>query len=169
MDPAEITAFLSETLAGRYRPVQHLRSGAFSGAFRAEDHHQGRQQVAVKILRLQLSALAEPVQEFLDEVDMLRKLTGCDRVIQLLDSGQHTLHLKHPGTGGTIAFQTQFAVLELAAGSLSDLLLHGAALAWIDRLRLYRDVVRACTRCICAGSCTATSRPTTPWYLSSRR
>jgi serine/threonine protein kinase len=142
LDPAEISVFLSETLAGRYRPTKHIDSGAFSGVFLAEDLHNSGREVALKILRLQLSGQPGPVQEFCDEIALLEKLAGCDRVIGLEDSGQHTVNLDHPVTGVTISFVTRFAALELAAGSLSDLLLHGAAFGWPDRLRLYRDVVK---------------------------
>jgi eukaryotic-like serine/threonine-protein kinase len=141
MEPDEVTLFLSETLAGRYRPNSFLASGAFSGAFVAQDE-QIQTQVAAKILKLSQCGQPEARREFQDEVGMLRKLAGCDRVIELLDSGQHTVDLRHSPSGGTIAVTTDFAVLELAAGSLAELLMYGPSFAWPDRLSLYRDVVK---------------------------
>lgn len=141
MNPPEIQLFLSEMLAGRYRPLSHIGSGHFSGAFRAEDQQTG-EDVAAKILKLGHCAAADAVQEFRDEIRILQLLAGCDRVVQLLDSGQHTVTLNHPASGGVIPVTTEYAVLELAAGSLADLILLGPGFGWPDRLRLYRDVVK---------------------------
>ncbi len=133
--------FLSETLAGRYRPRAHLGSGGFAGVFLAEDGHT-QERVATKILKLSQCSSSEALIEFRGEVNLLGKLRGCDHVIHLLDSGEHTVNLHHPHSGGVIAVKTEFAVLELAAGSLADLLMYGRAFSWPDRLRLYRDVVK---------------------------
>jgi serine/threonine protein kinase len=141
MDPAEITLFLSETLGGRYRPTRHLASGGFAGTFHATDGHT-QTEVAAKILQLQHCGVADSIREFQDEVTMLRRLRNCDRVIDLLDSGSHTVQLQHPLSGGAIPMTTEFAILELAAGSLAELLLIGPSLRWEDRLSLYRDVVK---------------------------
>lgn len=64
MDPAEITIFLSETLAGRYRPHSFIGSGNFSGAFIAEDVMDGG-EVAAKILKLIHCSRSDAVQESL--------------------------------------------------------------------------------------------------------
>lgn len=141
MDPTEINVFLSETLAGRYRPRSFIGAGNFSGAFVTDDIVSGG-QVAAKILKLKHCARADAVQEFQSEVELLGKLLGCDRVVQLLDHGQHDVALAHGRSGGTIDLTTEFAILELAAGSLADLILLGPAFGWPDRLRLYRDVVK---------------------------
>jgi eukaryotic-like serine/threonine-protein kinase len=141
MEPFEVTAFLGEVLAGRYRPVTHVASGAFCGVFHAEDHHDSHRAVAAKVLRLTRSSEPTAVQEFRDEVALLRTLKDCDKVVDLRDAGQHIVRLKH-ATGAEIPLSTEFAILELAAGALSDLLLSGDELAWTDRLGLYRDVVK---------------------------
>jgi serine/threonine protein kinase len=141
MEASEITLFLSETLAGRYRPASHLASGAFSGVFVAHDTVAGI-PVAAKILKLSQAGRPEARQEFQGEVELLRKLNGCDRVIGLLDGGEHVVNLSHSPSGGNIPVATEYAVLELAAGSLADLILYGNAFKWPDRLRLYRDVVK---------------------------
>lgn len=75
-------------------------------------------------------------------MELLDKLRGCDRVVQMLDNGTHSVSLAHPATGEAIPLTTEFAILELAAGSLADLVLHGPSFGWPDRLRLYRDVVK---------------------------
>lgn len=140
MESFEITAFLGEVLAGRYRPMAHVASGAFCGVFRAEDLHEG-DAVAAKVLRLTRSSEPTAAQEFRDEVKLLKVLNDADRVVDLRDAGQHVVRLKHP-TGAEIPLSTEFAILEMAVGALSDLLLAGDALAWTDRLSLYRDVVK---------------------------
>lgn len=141
MQESEVKLFLSETLAGRYRPLRHIGSGGFAGVFEAKDGHTGR-SVAAKILRLSQCSVSGSQREFRDEVELLGKLRGCDRVIQLHDSGEHTVNLSHPLSGESISVSTEFAVLELAAGSLADLLLYGDEFSWPDRLRLYRDVIK---------------------------
>jgi hypothetical protein len=45
-------------------------------------------------------------------------------VVDLLDEGPLSLNLAHPPSGGTIPVNTEFAVLEVAAGSPGSLLLH---------------------------------------------
>ena len=51
--------------------------------------------------------------------------------------------VSHPLSGGTaIPIDAQFAILELAAGSLADLLMLPGAFEWTDRLKLYRDVAK---------------------------
>ena len=85
MDPAEISIFLSEALAGRYRPTRHLGSGAFAGTFEAIDQHTS-ETVAAKILKLQHCTTPNSVTEFQDEVAMLRRLAGCDCVVDLRDA-----------------------------------------------------------------------------------
>jgi serine/threonine protein kinase len=141
MVPAEIALFLSETLAGRYRPVAHLHSGEFAGAFLVSDN-QTQVEVAAKILKISQCNRPDALREFQGEVEMLGKLEGCDRVIRLLDNGEHTVNLSHSPSGHSIPVTTEFAVLELAVGSLVDLLLRGSSFGWPDRLRLYRDVVK---------------------------
>ncbi len=132
---------LSETLSGRYRPTEYLSSGAFAGAFRTHDD-RAQESVAAKILKISQCHSEDALREFRDEVGLLGKLHGCDRVIGLLDSGEHTVNLHHSASGRSIAVTTQFSVLELAAGSLADLLLYGPSFSWPDRLKLYRDVVK---------------------------
>lgn len=141
MDRDEIALFLSETLSGRYRPTAYLNSGAFAGAFRTHDDRT-QESVAAKILKISQCHSEDALREFRDEVGLLSKLRGCDRVIGLIDSGEHTVNLHHSASGRSIAVTTQFSVLELAAGSLADLLLYGSSFSWPDRLKLYRDVVK---------------------------
>ncbi len=141
MDPGEIKLFLSESLAGRYRPNTFLASGGFCGAFIATDN-ENAESVATKILKLSQCVQPDLRREFQDEVVLLEKLSGCDRVIKLLDAGEHTVVLHHSPSGGDVQVTTDFAVLELAAGSLAELILYGPAFSWTDRLKLYRDVVK---------------------------
>jgi hypothetical protein len=41
-------------------------------------------------------------------------------VVDLLDEGRLSLNLAHPPSGGTIPVNTEFAILEVAAGSLAQ-------------------------------------------------
>jgi eukaryotic-like serine/threonine-protein kinase len=142
MEPEEIKLFLAETLAGRYRPDGHIASGGFAGTFRADDETGEFGEVAVKILRLSRASSPDALQEFQDEVRFLRDLGDCDRVVDLIDAGTHTVHLDHPASGGSIPVPTEFCVLELAAGSLAALILKGSSFGWPDRLALFRDVAK---------------------------
>lgn len=141
MDQDEIDFFLGETLDGRYRLMQFLGEGNFSGAFHAVDGHT-TDEVAVKILKVDHCASADSRFEFAGEVELLRKLAGCDRVVQLHDSGTHSFRVQHTLTKKVMTLSTEFAVIELAVTSLDKLLLHGSTLDWPDRLRLFRDVVK---------------------------
>jgi serine/threonine protein kinase len=141
LDPSEVQIFLSETLSGRYRPRSFIGAGNFSGAFRTDDLTT-RAEVAAKILKLQHAANVDATREFRGEVALLEKLSGCDCVVQLLDDGQHSVHLAHGTSGGSMPFTTEFVILELAVCSLVQLLLQGPSFGWVDRLRLYRDVVK---------------------------
>jgi serine/threonine protein kinase len=141
MDATEAQVFIAETLSGRYRPRALIGSGEFCGTFIADDPVAAR-EVAAKILRIGYTASPDAVEEFRGEVELLKKLARCDRVVDLLDEGRLSLNLAHPPSGGTIPVITEFAILELAAGSLAQLLLHGPSFSWPDRLRLYRDVVK---------------------------
>lgn len=140
MDPSEIGLFLGETLAGGYRPSSFAGAGAFCGVFESTDPASGR-PVAIKLRKLSRPD-PDADREFRDEVELLRRLNGCDCIVDLLDSGQHTIYFRHPATGAVFPVTTEFAVLELAAGSLVELLLAAPMLAWAERLRLFRDVVK---------------------------
>ncbi|MDA0178791.1 protein kinase family protein [Solirubrobacter phytolaccae] len=140
MEPAEIALFLGETLTGGYKPAAFLSAGAFCGAFEAVDPASGA-AVAIKLRKVSRPS-PDADREFRDEVAMLRRLNGCDCVVDVLDSGQHTINLQHPATGGQFPVTAEFAVLELAAGSLTQLLLAAPDLGWPERLKLFRDVVK---------------------------
>lgn len=141
MDPAEAQIFLSEILAGRYRPESLVGHGSFCGTFLAADD-VAQEEVAAKILRIGHCGSTGAVEEFRGEVELLQRLATASHVVNIIDSGSHTVSLKHPSSGQTIPVTTEFAILDLAVGSLAQLIMGGRAFGWVDRLSLYRDVVK---------------------------
>jgi serine/threonine protein kinase len=68
-------------------------------------------------------------------------LAGCSHVVNSIGDGTHQLELAAPG-GASVKFDVPYLVLELADGSLAELLLNRARLPWQARLELYRDLVK---------------------------
>src|SRR5205807_921718 len=70
-------------------------------------------------------------------------LSACTNIVDLLDDGQHTLQLQIAGgPAGVFEVPVPYMILELAEASLADVIARRHALAWADRLKLYRDVVK---------------------------
>ena len=106
--------------------------------FKAIDQRTGT-LVAVK--KLLPSAVGSPdsVIEFRDEGVLLGKMKGSRNVVQMLDSGQSRLAINIGGSPTGI--EVGFHVLELADGALSELLPLRHELDWLDKMRIFRDVV----------------------------
>jgi eukaryotic-like serine/threonine-protein kinase len=140
MDPAEQSIYLGATLGGRYRIEAAVGTGNFSGVFRATDETTGN-EVAVKILSFRSSASPEARLEFEGERDLLEMLAGYSNVVAFLDSGRHTLSLATPG-GVHLPVDIDYLVVELAEGSLAEVILHRHRLPWKDRLSLFRGIAK---------------------------
>jgi serine/threonine protein kinase len=143
MDPAEAQFYPGQVLGGRYRVARFRGSGAFSGVFEAVDTTSGR-EVAAKILSIASSRDPRAVAEFEEEKRLLGTLTACTNIVDLLDDGQHTMQLQVAGgpPSGVFAVPVPYMILELADASLADVIARRHAVAWAERLKLYRDVVK---------------------------
>lgn len=138
----ESAMFVGKTLADRWHVVEELGRGGFGMVFGARDLRSGR-HVAVKILRL--TAGTDGKLEFADEARFLRHLQGCERIIDLLDSGEEMQILTASTSQGAVELPLQFPfiVLELADGCLTDLLLLDTTVfEWVERLAVFRDAVK---------------------------
>jgi eukaryotic-like serine/threonine-protein kinase len=139
MDSTEQAVYVGELLDGRYQINAAIGSGNFSGVFRATDITDGA-DVAVKVLSFRSSSSPEARIEFDGEAELLGMLASCSNVVTLLGRGQHTITLSHGGV--PLPVTVDFLVLELADACLCDLLVRRHELAWSDRLRLFRGIVK---------------------------
>jgi serine/threonine protein kinase len=143
MDPHEAQLYTGETFAGKngsYLMGGLIGSGGFGGVFEGVDQGSGK-GVAIKVLAFN-GRPANAQLEFEAEIELLRLLVACSNVVTLLDEGIYIVSLT---TGGLIfPVQVPFMVLDRATVGLEDLLAQRHQLSWLDRMRLYRDVVKGC-------------------------
>lgn len=131
-------AYLDQTLAGRYRLVDHLADGYFSHVFKASDQQSGT-PVAVKVLQPSAAAHPESPVEFKHEGELLETLQHSRNVVRVTDSGQSQVIFNINQI--TIPLSVSFHVMELADGALSELLPLRHELDWSVRMRIFRGVV----------------------------
>ena len=131
-------AYLTQTLAGRYRLVRHLADGNFSHVFRAIDQRSSA-LVAVKMLQPSAAVHPDSAVEFKHEGELLERLVRSRNVVGILDSGnaQITVQINKE----SVPLSVSFHVMELADGALSELLPLRDELDWHRKLRIFRDVV----------------------------
>ena len=131
-------AYLNQTLAGRYQLVEHLADGYFSHVFQATDQQSGP-PVAVKVLQPSAAAHPESPVEFKHEGELLETLQRCRNVVSVTDSGQSEIifNIKQ----ASVPLSVSFHVMELADGTLSELLPLRHQLDWSVRMRIFRGVV----------------------------
>jgi serine/threonine protein kinase len=143
MDPHEAQLYTGRTFAGNngsYLVGGLIGSGGFGGVFEGVD--QGSTgDVAVKVLAFN-GRPANAQLEFEAEIELLRLLVACSNVVTLLDEGVYNVSLTTSGL--TFDVQVPFMVLDRATVGLEDLLAQRHQLAWLDRMRLYRDIVKGC-------------------------
>ena len=114
------SAYLGETIAGRYRLTGHIADGHFSHVFKATDQRSGT-LVAVKMLQPSAAVDAESTLEFKQERELLETLTRSRNVVCLTDSGKSTINFTINQISSFVL--VSFHVTELADGALSELLL----------------------------------------------
>jgi serine/threonine protein kinase len=143
MDPLEAQLYVGETLTGKhgdYLVGGIIGSGGFGGVFEGTEVSSGR-EVAVKVLAFN-GRPAHAEMEFADEIALLGLLTPCSNVVTLIDDGIFTVPLSKGGL--TFPVQVPFMILDRARVGLEDMLAQRHQLAWLDRMRLYRDLVKGC-------------------------
>ena len=131
-------AYLTQTLAGRYRLVRHLADGNFSHVFRAVDQRSSA-LLAVKMLQPSAAVHPDSTVEFKHEGELLERLVRNRNVVGILDSGSAQITIQINGVSAPLS--VSFHVMELADGALSELLPLRDELDWLRKLRFFRDVV----------------------------
>jgi serine/threonine protein kinase len=131
-------AYLDQTLAERYRLVSHLADGGFSHVFKATDQRTGA-LVAVKVLKPDVVVHPESGVEFDHEGELLEVLGKSRNVVGLLDSANSIITVTV--NENPLPVPVRFHVMELAEAALSELLPLRHEIDWVDKLRLFRDVV----------------------------
>jgi serine/threonine protein kinase len=121
-----------------YEVLDCIGQGAFSFVYEAR-HLPSGTLVAAKVLKP--DATMEQNREFDSEGELLVRLSGARRVVNILDTQVSPLTVVLAGTGASMSVSARFHILELASGCLEQLLAHLDQLPWRERLRLYRDVV----------------------------
>lgn len=142
MDPNEASLYSGEVFSGArsdYLIGSLLASGGFAGVFDAVDQSSGT-SVAVKVLAFGGRPHNAPA-EFQAEIELLRLLGACSNVVTLRDEGSYSTQLHGPGNL-VFPVTVPFMVLDRAVTGVDALLANRHQLSWIDRLHLYRDLVK---------------------------
>jgi eukaryotic-like serine/threonine-protein kinase len=146
MEEVEAQIYENQVFTGArstYTVGKRLGDGGFAGVFAATEDATGR-SVAVKVLAFH-GRPADAELEFDGERALLGMLTGCSNVATLLDHGQFEFQMQVTApTGVPIDFpaRSPFMVLELAQGSLDELLADRHKIAWDRKLLLFREVAK---------------------------
>jgi serine/threonine protein kinase len=141
LDQNEAQLYVGQIFAGRYRLDVFRGTGAFCGVFEGVDLTT-QTPVAIKVLSLAASQNAGAVFEFHEESRLLKLLSECSNVVGIFDQGQHVVPIQITGSPVSVPMSVSFIVLELATASLEKLLTSRHAIGWLDRLHLFRDVVK---------------------------
>lgn len=126
-------------LAGRYEVGPRLAGGHFSDVHEGTDEKTG-ELVALKVLRQ--GSGTEAIEEFETEGELLNLLTSASNVVDIQNTAEHVESATVNTTGSTFDVVFRFHVLELADACLTELLVDLPSLSWIDRLDLYRGVIK---------------------------
>ena len=135
---ANSNPFIGQVLDSHFVLGDEIGSGAFSLVFEAQDLSTGH-RVAIKALHPSRAAELMAVAEFETEGELLAKLVSCRNVISYI--GTWTTTIVFTLRGAPVSIPLRFHALELAEGSLEDILPNRDKLSWEQRLDLFRDVV----------------------------
>lgn len=129
-----------QTLGG-YRLGDFISSGAFGVVFEVKKADT-KARFAMKVLPPVQDAQA--LLDFDNEGVLLKKLTRCSSVINLVESGVETVQMTI--SGGVVApIALKYHVLSLASGSLEELIISPdllADLAWPERIAIWRGAIK---------------------------
>ena len=136
-DPSSL---LGIDLGGRYRIKDFIDSGAFSFVYRACDLNNGT-DVAVKVLQPRCAGQVA-IWEMNGERQLLSTMSSRSNIIDTYDGERHDLTLNIPGSGASLTVPLHYVAMELASGTLSDVVLYRDRFSWDDRLSLFRAVAK---------------------------
>lgn len=125
-----------------YRLDRCIGRGAFGLVFEATNI-QTSDHFAVKVL--QPTTDPNHASEFHNEGVLLQHLNSSDGVINYIDGGVAIVDLPI-AAGQSIPLEFRYHVLTMAGGSLDELIENPVArnqLSWVERLRFFRDAVKA--------------------------
>lgn len=134
---AWITLLKSHQL-DQYRIGNYRGSGQFSLVFEAENVNSGG-QAALKIMIP--GGHPEDIYEFRSEADLLAALEKSSNVVNLIKSDSGSIEMTGPG-GTKVQLPLHFHALELADGSLEELVTDRGKLDLQERLHYWRGAVR---------------------------
>src|SRR4051812_28489349 len=112
--------YLGEVLDGRWEVEAFLASGYFSNVYEGKDLATG-DRCAMKILALAHHHNPAATLEFQTECELLELLEGRSHVVDRLAHGTHPMSAAIGST--SVALNVPYLVLEVADGSLDELLL----------------------------------------------
>jgi serine/threonine protein kinase len=122
----------------QYRVGDYRASGQFSLVFEAE-HVISGSKVALKIMLP--NARPEDLYEFTQEAELLAALERSTNVVNLIKSDSGSILMTGPG-GTQVPLSLHFHALELADGSLEELVAQRENIALRERLAYWRSTVR---------------------------
>lgn len=133
-------AFVGQSVGGLWHLDELLGEGQFSSVYRATN---GSETVALKMLHPNATRDPSIVLEFQTEAELLELLgqRQCANVIRLIEGASTGSIQMRLANGVVVPIDIQFHLLELAEGSLDELVADHAAMDWALRLDLFRDVV----------------------------
>ena len=136
-------ALVGQILDGKWEILAHISTSNFGHVFEGR-HLPSGDPCAIKLLRTNRIQDPTASDDFRVEGDLLEMLADCSNIIDLLDRGSHSITATLTGPSGPQPFPIQipYIVLELADACLADLISRRHELPWVDRLALFREVVK---------------------------
>ncbi len=136
----DANAYPGKVFDGRWQVGEYLGEGNFSLIFRGLDLQDGS-DCAIKVLSITRKT-AENLVEFERDIGLLQRLGGSSNVVDLFGAGKYQMEVQTAQTGLPIPIEVSYMVIERADGDLAQLLVERKAIAWEDRLALFRDIVK---------------------------
>jgi serine/threonine-protein kinase len=153
--PPETAIFLGQLLDRRFEVRAFMAPGGFGYVYEGYDRAVDR-PVAIKVLKP--AAGTSGVLEFDTECKLLAKASSATNIVSMIAEGQTTVTLTAAVTGAVIPIACRYVVLELADGTLSDVIVNLGRIDWEERLTLFRQVVLGFINFIGCTLSTAISR-----------
>lgn len=131
--------FVGQMVGGEWHLDGLVGRGQFSSVYRASS---GDQVVALKMLHPDATKDPSTVAEFQTEAELLDILRDrqCRNVVNLIEGAATGTIQVQLNSGVEVPIPVQYHLLDLADGSLDELVANHASLDWTLRLNLLRDV-----------------------------
>jgi eukaryotic-like serine/threonine-protein kinase len=136
--PPNALPYIGLLLDSRFEVTNYIHEGNFCYVFEAWDG-VASMLVAVKILKPGVTA--DGVLEFDEETRLLEMLTDASNVVTSYGAGSANIALS-TAAGASFTLPVRYMALEHAHASLARLLPHRDAIPWIERIALFRGIVK---------------------------